>query len=98
MADRIAVGRIISGHGATRRIVEPGVRFDTASLGINDSDLRRLEARGVVRRPRDAPPRPAPAPEPVVESETVADDPAEVETAPVSHRRRRHASADLDDL
>jgi hypothetical protein len=60
MADRVAVNRIVVGKDDTLRIIEPGTRFETSEFGIDDEVLKRFEARGVIREPRDenrSPPR-----------------------------------------
>jgi hypothetical protein len=91
MADRIAVSRIVSGHGESRQVIEPGSRFDTKAFGIDDATLQKMDASGALRRPRD-PPRSAPA-----AAEPAAADPDAPETTTDEpRRRRRHANSDLD--
>lgn len=53
MADRVAVGRIIFGHGDGRRVIDAGTRFNTDNIGIDARDVARMEQRGILRRPRD---------------------------------------------
>jgi hypothetical protein len=53
MADRVAIGRIVFGHGDQRRTISAGTRFNTDTLGIDQNEVRRMEQRGILRRPRD---------------------------------------------
>lgn len=53
MADRVAVGRIIFGHGDGRRVIDANTRFNTDNIGLDAREVARLEQRGVLRRPRD---------------------------------------------
>lgn len=64
MAQRVAVHRIIHGHGEGQRVFEPGETLNTDDHGISDEELARLDERGAVRLPRDdstvaVPPQPA---------------------------------------
>lgn len=60
MVDRVAVGRIVAGHGGDRHVVPAGTRFNTDTIGLDERDVRRMEQSGILRRPRDDT-RPAPA-------------------------------------
>jgi hypothetical protein len=53
MADRVAVHRIVVGSGDDRKVIEPGTRFNTDEAGIDAETLKKFEASGVVRGPRD---------------------------------------------
>jgi hypothetical protein len=53
MADRVAVHRIIVSKDDKQQTIEPGTRFETGEYGIDDETLKRFEARGVIREPRD---------------------------------------------
>lgn len=89
MPERVAVGRIIVGHGDERKTIEPGERFHSQHHEISDEDLERMDVSGIVRRPRDQRRQPAAA-----AAEPEADDaPAD---AGKSGRGRRKAK-DLDD-
>lgn len=73
MADRVAVGKIIVGHGDDRREIPAGTRFNTETAGIDDKDVRRMELSGILRRPRDDT---RPAPIVAGPGATVAEEPA----------------------
>lgn len=53
MVERVAVGRLVFGHGDQRRIIPAGTRFTTENIGLDEKEVDRLEQRGVLRRPRD---------------------------------------------
>jgi hypothetical protein len=50
---RVSVGRLTVGVGKERQVIQPGQRFDPAKYNIDDKELREMESRGVVRKPRD---------------------------------------------
>jgi hypothetical protein len=50
MALRKATGRIVAGHGEDRQIITRGMQFDTEDFGIDDEQLAKLDAAGVVQR------------------------------------------------
>jgi hypothetical protein len=53
MADRVATGRIIHGHGNERITIMPGERFNTDTISLTEDQVVKLERDGVLRRPRD---------------------------------------------
>lgn len=69
MADRVSVGRLIVGHGAQRRVIPAGERFETRNVGIDDAEAAAMEGRGTLRRPRDDIRRQAAVPGPRAEGD-----------------------------
>lgn len=53
MADRVAVSKIKAGHGDKRVTIEPGTRFDTATIGLTNDDVAKMDRSGVLRMPKD---------------------------------------------
>lgn len=105
MPDRIAVNRIIAGHGEDRTVIEPGERFNTNVLHLPAGELKRLDDNGVVRAPRERDIRRPEDTGPRVEAEAEAEpagaaeaQPEEpVEEKPAAGRRGR-GRTDLDEL
>jgi len=57
MPERVAVHRIIVGGGGdddkSRRVIEPGTRFNTEEYNIDAEQLEKYDRRRVTREPRD---------------------------------------------
>lgn len=99
MADRVAVGRIVHGEGAKRVVVNAGERFNTDTLGMSDEDVRKLDGRGVLRRPRDesvAAPANTAGPSEAIEEAGRA--PAGDDDRRGTSRRNRRPAENLDEL
>jgi hypothetical protein len=99
MVDRVAVGTIVHGDGDNRVILGPGERFNTDTLKWDEGYVKELDARGVIRAPRDdtgrAPATAGPGEEAVTENRAPTRAPA---AAPAEERhitRRRPAETDL---
>jgi len=93
MADRVAVGRIVHKDDKGNRVVlQPGERFDTAKLNLSEEEVRKLDAGGVIRAPRDdtgrAPATAGPGEE-VTENRTAAPEPED-------RRTRRRSTENID--
>lgn len=54
MVDRVAVGRVVHKDEKGNRVVlNPGERFDTDKFGLSEEEVRKLDAGGIIRAPRD---------------------------------------------
>lgn len=100
MAVRVAVGRIVVGSGASRKVIMPGDRFNTEDFGLDDKAVKDLDGSGVVRRRLDDA-RPAmPAEEAEVEEDEEAAAAVAAAAAAAKPKgkpgRKPKASEDLD--
>jgi hypothetical protein len=95
MVDRVAVGTIVHGDGDNRVILGPGERFNTDTLKWSEDYVRELDARGVIREPRDDTGR-APATAGPGEEVTENRTPTRAQESAEDRRNRRRAAENND--